>query len=1169
MLDKNTYVAFRFSPQLSCATLVVLMIIGATSVRASTTVSVGKDCSFLPTSPCTVTGDDGVIIHITSTQTVHWEATRTGTLDDHLGHSFSLISGGATTTITSGLTSGSSQNGTFTLTPGNYQINIHSSSMGPGAYSVTFNLTASLTASPASHTFTPALVAGSAPSSSFSFTVASPSTADVPVTISSVTSDDPHFEVTAPNPSGQVVPPSRTVHVRFNPLATPGSFTGHVTVSGTSEVGPVNRVITVTGTTLPNVPNLACGSGSGSNCAASTIRATADGDATPAETQVFTVSFQNNGAGTAPLNITSIVLVSDLPGVFALEGAPITTPLAHGAIRDVSIRFTPPPGEATYCGHLVISSNDPDSPINCFFRARGHHPAPHMRLESTLLDYHQVELGFTSTKVIVVYNDGDLPLNVNVVDNCGTDAACIANQMQWDSRETGMFTIPGATSPAGPVSSSFAQCLPTPAHPNPNPRCFRMAYQPNSLSPPPHVIQMRVSGNDLLNPSQDVTLRAEAIAPIPIDSVLVLDRSGSMAGLVGPHRKIEALRTASDMFVHLLRPETGSGTGDTLGLVKYDNEHEVYLPRAPLEATSTPGSHLEAAEQRLSEAAIADAAQIAPRGTTGIGGGIETAGTMFPAPTTTRKHVMVVVTDGVENVFSPPIATAVSNVHTADPSLWIFSIGVGLPSEIDAPALQSITNVTHGYHQITDDLSGVSQYELESFYFKIFSEAVGMMMVVDPTTPVVVSGPDPIVVNKAHIVSSDHSVTFMVLDEPALRTFYHLEMLTPGGVAIDPSTAVGGITVQQQQRNNYSLYKVIFPDESEAANYVGDWVLRLVPNGTWDQAAAEEALQCQANGTPTHAHASPASSSITTPQKLRDTPCERLKRRPDAINPFVGQVPIGFGAAVSSDYRMEVKVLPSVYLPGADVKLTASLSDRGMPAPTGTVFVDVTTPGHILHSNLPLFDDGTHGDDVATDGTWTTHFTQTIENGSYKFFFHAIGANERGELAPREATRYASLMFPKLPGNNDGKGDRALWFSFHLGHGFPVGSFRHEYNSGPSVTFDAEYSLRRNLSLYGMLGYHYFNAKTAGSKDLSYTNLSLNLRAYFPVSGWQGYVQFGPGVYFSNLVSTKPGFNVGTGLDFSVLPKLSIELGADLHYVNPGGLNRFFFDPKLGIKFRF
>ena len=146
---------------------------------------------------------------------------------------------------------------------------------------------------------------------------------------------------------------------------------------------------------------------------------------------------------------------------------------------------------------------------------------------------------------------------------------------------------------------------------------------------------------------------------------------------------------------------------------------------------------------------------------------------------------------------------------------------------------------------------------------------------------------------------------------------------------------------------------------------------------------------------------------------------------------------------------------------------------------------------------------------------------------------------------------------------------RGFWFSFHLGHNFPLGSFRKTYNSGPSVTADLEYQFRRNLSLYGMLGYHYFNDKDNIGPDLTYTNLSLNLRGYFPVSSWRGYVQAGPGFYHPNFGPNKFGFNVGTGLNFPIHPKLAIELGTDFHFVDPGGQNRAFVDPKLGIKFRF
>jgi hypothetical protein len=774
-----------------------------------------------------------------------------------------------------------------------------------------------------------------------------------------------------------------------------------------------------------------------------------------------------------------------------------------------------------------------------------------------LLDYGDVELGFTFRRAIVVFNDGDAPLTATVADNCTPTPLCTTDttHARWPVRDRSTQIIAPGTN-----------------------RVFNMDYRPELASPTPDEISMRVSGNDpdLADQIADVTLRGRGIAPIPIDSVLVLDRSGSMDDIVGPRKKIEALQTAASMFVDLLRP----ATGDKIGLVRYDHESFVYLPLDFLTATTAGTTHLDAALDHLSVAATNDETRIRPRGGTGIGSGMQSGAGMFPTgslpPPTERRQAMVVLTDGQENV-DPRVNVVLPGIGTDHPNLKIYSIGLGRatasPPEIDAITLQSITNVTRGYHQVSDDLSGLSRFELESFYFKIFTNAAGVSIVRDPTSSVTVSGAAPIVVDRAVIVSSDHSVVFMVVDDPLMRGFYQLEMLTPGGLVLTPATTVGGITVHQRRRHNYSIYRVIFPDESLASSYVGEWQLRLTPNGTWSEGSVKDLLQCPA---PIGFH-SPASLGIRTvafsfapPLQNLDTPCRRFQRRPDVINPFAGLVPVGFGAAVSSDYRMDVEVQPSHFLPTANVKLTAALTDRRAPALNGEVFVDATTPSKTLISGIRLFDDGTHGDDVASDGVWTNHFTQTIESGSYKFFFRGFGRNERGELAPREDTRYVTLMLPIPPGQPNGRDHgRTPWFSFHLGHSFPLGSFRKEFDSGPSVTVDVEFPFRKNLSIYSMFGYHYFHAPVAGSPNLSIKNFSLNLRAYFPVGSWQGFVQAGPGAYFQNPGANSFGYNVGTGLNFPVLPKLAIELGVDFHHLDLAGTNRKFVDPKLGIKFRF
>jgi hypothetical protein len=317
----------------------------------------------------------------------------------------------------------------------------------------------------------------------------------------------------------------------------------------------------------------------------------------------------------------------------------------------------------------------------------------------------------------------------------------------------------------------------------------------------------------------------------------------------------------------------------------------------------------------------------------------------------------------------------------------MYSVGVGFA--IEPTKLQNITNMgAEGYHQVSGSLSGLNLFDLETFYFKIFSNATGMDLVVDPTHVVSLLTPNPIVIDTARIISSDRSATFLTLDDPVLRAFYDLEFVSPSGDVIVAGVTIGGIPVQEASRYTYKIYRIVFPDMSEADTYVGDWVLRLTPNGEWSRERVKQAL------------------------------AESDMDHSTYISPFQGLVPIGFAAAVASNYRLAVQVSPSSYLPGAEVRLTGSLSDRGWPAVDGNIQVTATAPNGTTYG-FSLYDDDSHSDDAAGDGTWTNRFTQTGVPGVYKFFFQSVGYNERGELAPREATRYVTLQQPESTPEDD------------------------------------------------------------------------------------------------------------------------------------------------------
>lgn len=593
----------------------------------------------------------------------------------------------------------------------------------------------------------------------------------------------------------------------------------------------------------------------------------------------------------------------------------------------------------------AIGSTDFDAQKNDLLGRCSGAPQPLMRVESLVLDYGAVELGFSFRKAIVVHNDGDAPLTFNLGALSGAATA------QW--------------SEAAPAGS-------TTLNPGDPPAVFRYTYSPQATGT--HTASVQITGGG----TADITLTGIGRNPIPIDTMLVLDRSGSMADAVGERKKIDAMRDAASLYSDLLRDNIGgTGTGDKIGMVKYNESNSIYLP---FDFTSA-ARKTDIANNFLHNGALTDGSKLQPAGYTGIGGAMQTAAFQFGGTDPARRQVMVVLTDGAENR-EPWIENVVGPIRATFPALKMYSIGLG--AEIEPTKLQMITNVSDGYHQVQANLTATTLFDLETFYFKIFAHATDMDLVLDPTYAVNITGPDPIVIAQAGIISSDQSATFLVLDDPVLRQFYDLEFVSPQGTVIAPFTSVGGIPVQVSNRHTYRLYRIVFPDISLAHTYIGDWIVRLKPNGKWRQDTVKRLL---------------AESTINYQSWL---------------SPYAGMVPVGFVAAVSSDYKMKVALAPTSYLPGAEVLLTASLADRGWPAPRGNVHVTVTSEGGATH-NMTLYDDGTHGDQTAGDATWSNRFVQTATPSVYRFLFRSVGYNERGEVGQREATRYLTLMQPEKP----------------------------------------------------------------------------------------------------------------------------------------------------------
>ncbi len=590
--------------------------------------------------------------------------------------------------------------------------------------------------------------------------------------------------------------------------------------------------------------------------------------------------------------------------------------------------------------------------------------APLLRIESEVLDYGEVELGFAFAKALVLHNDGNASVTVSVTRQT---PAGDPNLGHWDEvNELANFTISSGQAPV----------------------VLRQVYEPQAVGN--HSVELEVTSSDPSAPATTILLTGRGTTPRPIDSLLVLDRSGSMDDLAGDRTKIEAMRDAVMLYTDLMREDVG----DKVGLVKYNEANSVYLPMT----TITNGVKNAIALGELSMGALNDLARLKPDGATGIGGAMLTGASEVGGPFADRGSVMVVLTDGKENR-APTIAEAISQIGSDDPHIQMYSVGLGF--DIEPTKLQSITNMgDEGYHQVVNTLRDETLFDLEAFYFKIFASAANMDMVTDPTHVVNLASNAPVVVDRARVISSDRNATFLVLDDPQMRPLYTLEFIAPDGTILSPGSTVGGIPIHEQVRNTYRIFRIVFPDPSQADTYVGNWILRLVPKGNWTRSVA------------------------------KNLSAESRFGYGGIMHPVQGQVPIGFAGAVSSDYSLDARITATTYLPGAELQLYADLTDRGWPAPDGNVTVTITRPDQSVHV-VTLHDNGQHGDGLSGDASWANSYAQTSVPGVYKLLFRSVGRNERGELAPRLIERYITLQRPEpdprgpggQPGGSDDNGN--------------------------------------------------------------------------------------------------------------------------------------------------
>lgn len=829
------------------------------------------------------------------------------------------------------------------------------------------------------------------------------------------------------------------------------------------------------------------------------------------DTRTFTIT----SCGDLTLEIQEITITTTDPaGVWTVSPA---VPPAINLIPPNSHTFTVtlnvPSGltsDVPYSATITVTTNDQVNPPVRTISANGtgHVPLAEIYIDPIYydIDYREVEIGFHFGRPLVIENRGDLELTLQISYVDPADPDRFHFNFETDAED---FTIP-------PFGSQI----------------FRQTFAPTDVGFK-DIELIAHNTNDQVFTSQNIYLHGEGTTPIPIDAVLILDRSGSMAETAGEIVKIEGLSRAATLFINLLMLR---GDYDYLGLTKYDDENSNILNLGPI---GTVGS---TALDLVSE--IDDPAGIAPRGRTGIGGAMQTASEHYafsPDPAG-HKQVMVVLTDGKENE-EPYIRDVLDGYDTypglfaEHPDLLTYAVGLGRPNNINEDRLQEITNRGEGgFHLVTGNLENLSVFNLENFYFKIFADAIGHTMVIDPTYSLGLGEALEVPIG---IITEDREALFFFIGELP-EGAYIFELIDPQNQVITSTATIGGMSVHVKRINNWSLFRVKFPPADINRDYVGIWKFRVQLDPKW-------------------------ADSLWSMSRLTEV----------WVSPSIesGRHRMSFAASVGSDYKLAASLAPGIVLVGEPIHMRAALTEGGWPSPNARVDVVIRRPDGGIYSQR-LYDDGVHGDDAAGDGIFGETYTSTVPGGTYRFDFRSDGVTERGESVVRVASR---SQFVGAPSDDPKPGEcipplRKLYTSFHVGVTYPLGDLDSLDDSNIHVREDITYLLNDRIQFVAMVGLSQFTAEwDAGIQHHRWFNASINLKALFPAptgTGLRYYLQGGPGYYLPKTGSNEFGFNVGAGAQIPIVSPFSLEFGADYHRILTDDEPTDFLTFQLGVLFR-
>jgi hypothetical protein len=188
------------------------------------------------------------------------------------------------------------------------------------------------------------------------------------------------------------------------------------------------------------------------------------------------------------------------------------------------------------------------------------------------------------------------------------------------------------------------------------------------------------------------------------NTVLILDRSGSMTDPQGGQVKIDAARKAAADFLTMVERENSIGGQHRAGLVVFDDVAELLVPL---------GGGV-AGTKALLEGIAPDGGQ------TSVGDALNAA---LPQLTGTDNPVGVLLTDGMTNS-GPSVDEILTTIiqQYIDAGIKLYTVGFGDPGDLDEDFLRQLAEMTGGQYFYAN-----SAWNLQTIFIKARHQSLGTM----------------------------------------------------------------------------------------------------------------------------------------------------------------------------------------------------------------------------------------------------------------------------------------------------------------------------------------------------------------------------------------------------------------------------------------------------------